>query len=279
MTSQAKTSESDTNTKHKQSPEKLVETTPPATKPKSDDHPKTVPPSFHGNFDLYAMELPFIRSKFTPECDYAALLKVLRYHQTRPDSSAQIYLPDDFSTGIPGRLRSLPIKDPLEGMPHRLVLTSLALHDSVAFTARETTEDALYSVPPTSAAAATPGVTATVSLVDHRCGAFITMAMAEGEGTFKMRRAWVSADGKDEIFEGFFSLHIGYASTCICGAIDDDDNVVEALDVYMPFWGIRARVGPDGREVGLGTTGGDDENMEMRNLRLMLAGAGLKRAL
>ncbi|KAM5531567.1 hypothetical protein V8D89_014766 [Ganoderma adspersum] len=262
-------------------PERLVETTPPPTKSKSDDHPETLSPSFHGNFDLYAMELPFIRSKFMlPERDYAALLKVLRYHQTRPDSSAQIYLPDsdDFSTGVPGRLRSLPIKDPLEGMPHRLALTSLELHESVSFTARETTEDALYSAPPPSTA--TPGVTATVSLVDHRCGAFMTVAMTDGEGTFEMRRAWVSVDGKDEIFEGFFSVDIGYASTCICGVIDDDDDDdVEALDVYMPFWGIRARVGPDGREVGLGTTGGDDENMEMRNLRLMLAGAGLKRAL
>ena len=162
-------------------------------------------------------------------------------------------------------------------MPHRLALTSLELHESVAFTARETTEDALYSAPPPSTA--TSGVTATVALVDRRCcGGVITMAMAEGEGTFKMRRAWVSADGKDEIFEGFFSVDIGYASTCICGAIDDDD-IVESLDVYMPFWGIRARVGPNGREVGLGTTGGDDESMEMRNLRLMLAGAGLKRAL
>ena len=260
-------------------PERLVETMSPATKSKPDDHPNTAPPSFHGNFDLYAMELPFIHSKFTPERDYAALLKVLRYHQARPDSSAQIYLPgsDDFLIGVPGRLRSLPIKDPLEGMPHRLALTSLALHNSVAFTAQETTEDALYSAP--SSSTAVPGVTATVALVDRRCcGGVITMAMAEGEGTFKMRRAWVSADGKDEIFEGFFSVDIGYASTCICGAIDEDD-IVESLDVYMPFWAIRARVGPDGREVGLGTTGGDDESMEMRNLRLMLAGAGLKRAL
>ena len=114
-------------------------------------------------------------------------------------------------------------------MPPRLALTSLELHDSVAFTARETTEDALYSTPPPSTAI--PGVTATVSLVDcHCCGGFITMAMAECEGTFRMRHACVSADGKDEIFEGFFSVDVGYATTCVCSAIDDND-VVESLDV------------------------------------------------
>ena len=93
-----------------------------------------------------------------------------------------------------------------------------------------------------------------------------------------LRRAWVSADGKDEVFEGFFSVDIGYASTCICSAIDDNDDM-DSLDVYLPIWGIRACVRPDGQELRLGTTGGDDESVEMRNLGSMLAGAALKHAL
>ncbi|PIL30063.1 hypothetical protein GSI_07794 [Ganoderma sinense ZZ0214-1] len=237
----------------------------PVAEAKSSDHAETTPPSFHGNFDLYAMELPFLSSQFTPERDYAALLEALRFHQAKPDSSAQIYLPDDFSTGSPGRLRSLPLQDPLEGMPHKLALKALALHDSVAFTARETPEDALYSAPPPSAS--TQGVTATVALAREHCGVFMT------KGTFKMRRAWVSADGKDEVFEGFFSVYIVYSRLYRRKTLDD------SLKVRLPFWGIRARVGPDGREVGLGTTRGDDENMEMRILRLLLLRVALERDL
>ncbi|KAM5531976.1 hypothetical protein V8D89_014376 [Ganoderma adspersum] len=174
---------------------------------------ETTPPSFHGNFDLYAMELPFLNSAFIPERDYAALLKVLRHHQAKPDNSAQIYFPDDFSTGTPGRIRCLRLEDPLEGMPHKL-----ALHDTLAFTARETTEDALYSAPPPSTSTATPG----------------------------MRRAWVSADGKDEVFEGFFSTYIVYSRVYRRKTLD------KSLTVRLPFWGIRARVGPDGRRSGSG---------------------------
>ncbi|KAI1795261.1 hypothetical protein LXA43DRAFT_1058440 [Ganoderma leucocontextum] len=212
---------------------------------KTDDRAGTAAPSFHGNFDLYAMELPFLNSKFTPTCDYAAFLKVLRSYQAKPDNSAQIYLPDDFSTGTPGRLRSLPIEDPMEGMPHKVALKSLALKDSVRFTAREVTEDVFYSEPSTGAAI--PGVTATVALAHHHCGVFMT------KGTFKMRRAWVSADGKDEVFEGFFSIYIVYSRLYRRRIWED------SLKVRLPFWGIRARVGPDGKEIGLGPAGGEDD--------------------
>ncbi|PIL28417.1 hypothetical protein GSI_08451 [Ganoderma sinense ZZ0214-1] len=244
-----------------------AKSTTPATKSEAAHHPEMMPPSFHGNFDLYAMELPFIRSKFTPEHDYAALLNELRYHQAKPDSSAQIYLPDtdEFSAGVPGRLRSLPVEDPLEGMPYQLELTSLALRDSVSFTACETTEDALYSsAAPVSSARRTPGMTATIVLADDECGVIMT------ESSFKMRRAWVNPDGKDEVF----SVYIACTSACACGILEDD-----YVDVRLPFWGIRARVGPDGREIGLGTTGEDDENMDMRTLRLSLSRAALNRDL
>ena len=171
-----------------------------------------MPPSFHGNFYLYAMELPFVHSKFTPR---ATMSRSSRSSATAKPSLTAARKSSSLTISRPG-----------------------SLHDSVAFTARETADDALYSAPPPSTA--TPGVTATVALVDHRCcGGFITMAMAEGDGMFKMRRAWASTDGKDEVFEGFFSVDIGYASTCICGVIDDSDSdVVESFDMCMSFWGM-----------------------------------------
>ena len=213
----------------------------------SDNHTETAGPSFNGNFDLYAMDLSFLRSGFIPDRDYAELLKVLRAHQAIPDSSTQIFLPAGFLTGTPGHLRSVPLEDPLEGTPHKLALTSLALHDYVVFTADETTEDALYSAPPR----ATPGVTATVALTHEHWGVSVT------EGTFKMRRAWVSADGRDEVFEGFFSVYIEYSAAYRQRTLDD------WFDTRVPFWGIRARVGPDGWEIGLGMTGSDDENLRL----------------
>ena len=122
-----------------------VEKTAPAQTDKPEEA-STKAPSFHGNFDLYAMCLPFLNSVFAPQRDYAALLKTIRMYQAKPDNSAQIFFPEDLSASPDGRLRSGGIQDPLECMPFDIALTSLALEDRIAFTSRELdADDAFYS--------------------------------------------------------------------------------------------------------------------------------------
>ena len=60
------------------------------------------------------MCLPFLNSVFSPQRDYAALLKTIRTYQAKPDNSAQIFLPSDLSASPDGRFRSGGIQDPLE---------------------------------------------------------------------------------------------------------------------------------------------------------------------
>ncbi|KAM5539674.1 hypothetical protein V8D89_006783 [Ganoderma adspersum] len=187
----------------------------------------TKTPSFHSNFDLYAMQLPFLNSVFTPKRDYAALLKVIRTYQAKPDNSAQIFLPEDLSASPDGRFRSGAIRDPLECMPFDIALESLALKDPIASPSSDSGSDV-------------SGITASVALEDSHCG------ISSTRGTFKMRRAWVSADGADEVFEGFFKIDIVYSGLYRRKCFEN------SLNVSMPFWGIRARVGKDGKEVGLG---------------------------
>ena len=198
-------------------------------------------PSFHGNFDLYAMCLPFLNSVFSPQRDYAALLKTIRTYQAKPDNSAQIFLPEDLSASPDGRFRSGGIQDPLECMPFDIALESLALKDSVAFTSRELdADDAFYSDLDSASDSDLSGITASVALEDSHCG------ISSTRGTFKMRRAWVSEDGTDEVFEGFFKIDIVYSGLYRRKCFEN------SLNVSLPFWGIRARVGKDGKEMGLG---------------------------
>ncbi|EJF60483.1 hypothetical protein DICSQDRAFT_137572 [Dichomitus squalens LYAD-421 SS1] len=189
-------------------------------------------PSFQGAFDLYAMELPFLNSVFTPARDYAALLEVIRTYQAKPDNSARIYLPADVSTA--GRLQSGVIEDPLEDMPFELALSLLTLKNSLSFTACESS--GAYFSEPTKASA---GITGSVDLENDHCGVSST------SGSFKMRRAWVSSTGKDEIFEGFASVKIVYSGMYRRKSFEN------GCTVSFPFWAIRACVGEDGKEIGL----------------------------
>ncbi|KAM5531977.1 hypothetical protein V8D89_014377 [Ganoderma adspersum] len=208
-------------------------------------------PSFRGNFDLYAMSLPFLNSVFAPKRDYAALLKTIRTYQAKPDNTARIFLPgpeDDAAKH--GRFESPVVLDPLQEWPFDLALRSLTLKDALAFTARETSDAAqFFSDPPTAKAKAkAPGVAAAVALARDQCG------ISSSKGAFKMRRAWVSEDGKDEVFEGVFSVSIVYSS--LYRSKCDESACRESF----AFWAIRARVGEDEKEIGLGPgTGGGGE--------------------
>ena len=183
------------------------------------------------------MSLPFLNSVFRPARDYAALLKTIRTYQAKPDNSAQIFLPADLADG---RFRSDAIRDPLECMPFDVALESPALADSIAFGAREDagSPDAFYCSSPSNAR----GITASVGLEDggSHCG------ISSTRGTFKMRRAWVSEDGKDEVFEGFFKIGIVYSGLYRRKCWED------GLDESFAFWAIRARVGADGEDIGIG---------------------------
>ncbi|PIL30062.1 hypothetical protein GSI_07795 [Ganoderma sinense ZZ0214-1] len=198
-----------------------------------------VAPSFHGNFDLYAMSLPFLSSVFAPKRDYAALLKTIRTYQAKPDNTAQIFLPEDTSKS--GRFESLAVLDPIQEWPFDLALRSLARKPTLTFTAREMSDNAkFFSGAGAGSPAKGPGVTAAVALAYDQCG------IASSKGAFKMRRAWVSADGRDEVFEGVFSVSIIYSSL-YRGKCDET-----ACRETFAFWGVRARVGEDGKEIGLG---------------------------
>ena len=188
------------------------------------------------------MSLPFLNSVFTPARSYAALLATIRTYQAKPDNSAQIFLPADLdpSGRADGRFRSSAIQDPLECLPFDVALEAPALADAVAFGAREDagSPDAFYSS--STSTSAVPGVTAAVALEDSHCG------IASTRGVFKMRRAWASGDGKDEVFEGFFKIGIVYSGLYRRKCWED------GLDVSFAFWAVRARVGAHGQEIGLG---------------------------
>ena len=185
------------------------------------------------------MSHPFLSSIFASKRDYAALLTVLRAYQAKSYTTARIFLPAEHtSASAAGRFESRAVLDPMQEWPFDLALRSLVLKDALTFTARETSDAAKYFSEPGKAKAV--GVTAAVALAHDQCG------ISSSKGAFKMRRAWLSEDGKDEVFEGVFSVSIVYSS--LYRRKCDES----ACRKSFAFWAIRARVGEDGKEIGLG---------------------------
>ena len=196
------------------------------------------------------MSHPFLSSIFASKRDYAALLTVLRAYQAKSYTTARIFLPAEHtSASAAGRFESRAVLDPMQEWPFDLALQSLVPKDALKFTAREVAADAKFfsdsdapKGPKAGMAAANrvPGVAAAVALAHDQCG------ISSSKGSFKMRRAWVSEDGKNEVFEGVFSVSIVYSS--LYRRKCDES----ACRKSFAFWAIRARVGEDGKEIGLG---------------------------
>ncbi|KAI5118659.1 hypothetical protein M0805_001032 [Coniferiporia weirii] len=199
-----------------------------------------------GNFDLYAMNLPFLRDVYLPDDSatpqHEALYNKILEFQAEKDFSAQLFLPDpDAASQKPGRFESGAVCDPVSDESLSIKTVSVVHKGSLVFSESEKDK---FATPVSSG----PGVTTTFALAAHNCG------IASVSGTLKMKqvpvRAKVSAacdDGQPlELFEGHFTVGVSYGSMYMRKGHGSGQSVKAA------FGAVRARKDADGNEVGLG---------------------------
>ncbi|KAJ7618030.1 hypothetical protein FB45DRAFT_1103402 [Roridomyces roridus] len=197
-----------------------------AEKEPAEDKPLT------GKFDIYPMELSFLKSVYLPSGEsnpqFAALYKTILKYQAKPDSTGRCLLPE---TGAkPGRLRT-PLRDPMEEMPWDISIEDIELVDKLVFTAAQRKD---FITPPTTGA----GVSGRTALTEDHCG------VSSASGVFRMKLAWTGEDGA-EIFEGFLSFNVKYSG------LYKRKGHGSGGKLEFPFWAVRARKGDDGKEISL----------------------------
>lgn len=156
---------------------------------------------------------------------YEDLYNMILMHQAKGDNTAQFFLasPTDRDASY---LSSPAIKDPEIGDRFEIAISSFKHRASLSL--------------PSDKLPGSPGVSATTSLMDNRCG------IRSASGVFKLKRVWtksVSPNDFTELFAGYFTFNLSYGA------------------MYKPlwtrqkykwgFWAVRARTGDDGKEVGL----------------------------
>ncbi|KII90438.1 hypothetical protein PLICRDRAFT_173853 [Plicaturopsis crispa FD-325 SS-3] len=197
-------------------------------------------PSYAGNFDIYAMPLPFLNKVYLPAGtstpQYEALYREILKWQAKPDSSGCFFL--DPSSPESCRFESGSILDPMEESPFTFDITTIECRDKLVFTSAEL---ANFHAPGLVAGPSS-GVVVEAALEDN-CG------IASSSAVLKVRRVWTgtSPDGDAaELFEGHLSFNIRYTSMYKRAGEGSGQNGKWA------FWAVRARKDAAGEEIGLG---------------------------
>ncbi|KAK7032677.1 hypothetical protein R3P38DRAFT_2699993 [Favolaschia claudopus] len=196
-----------------------------------------------GKFDLYRMELPFLKKVYLPPArttdapQFEALYDTIVPLQTKSDFSGRCVIPSEASKYLlDGRLESVDMQDPMEEMPWEIALTDLEVVDAVVFTEQERYK--FLTAPKKNCG---KGIQGRTELATDHCG------VDEAEGVFRMQRAWVGErDGKDvEMWEGFLSFNVSHSGMYRRKGHGGGQKS------GFPFWAVRARKDDNGDEIGL----------------------------
>lgn len=194
------------------------------------------PAKLAGNFDIYAMYLPFLKKEYLPDGSstpqFERLYKSILTYQAKNDRTGRCFLPD---TNSEGRFETVDLEDPMEEMPFDICINSIVTKDAMGFTPSEL---ASFVTPKTVAQG--KGVTAKMELVEEHCG------IASASGKFKMARAWVGeGDEPVELFEGYLEFGVKF------GSMYTRKRLGSGTSCKFAFWAVRARKDEDGNEIGL----------------------------
>lgn len=207
-------------------------------------------PSYAGNFDIYGMNLPFLKKVYLPKDtpQFEALYNEIMTFQAKPDFSGRCYFPPGVSGD--GSFVSNAVAEPMGDEAYEIALTGLTKKE-ISFNQAE-----LSKFPdPASTRSVGPGIKATVELADDGC------MPSSGRGEMKMKRVWtkevnVAEDvtgvkssheysGSQELFEGVFTLKVKYSGMLKRKGFGSGE------DYKFGFWAVRARIDETGKEVGL----------------------------
>lgn len=200
------------------------------------------------------MELPFLAKVYLPpgpkisEPQFGALYDKILEYQAKPDSTARCLIPDAVEVAIEsknkgdeeaetrGRLESAVLEDPMEGAPWDIALVKLRVIDSVIF---PSAERAQFPTPPQTNCGT--GIEGRTALGEGHCG------VQSAGGVFRMQRAWVEErkEHAAEIWEGYLSFDVRFSG------MYKRKGHGSGQKIGFPFWAVRARKGPDGKEIGL----------------------------
>ncbi|KAF7290763.1 hypothetical protein MIND_01317200 [Mycena indigotica] len=161
-----------------------------------------------GNFDLYAMALPFLRTALQPpggkKLDYPALRQLIAEKQSKNDKSGKVALALPSAGNGYGRFSSNASRycDPMEEMPFDIGLASVRKVDSVTFS---TSERALFWP---EAPASGPGLEGGLTLLEQSCG------IDSLTGSFKLCTVpiFTTSNPKDAMYAGVLSFDVRYGS-------------------------------------------------------------------
>jgi len=209
--------------------------------PESQADPKhPPPPNYNGNFDLYAMELPFLSKVYLPKGtstpQYEELYKKILTYQAKDDNTAQFYLASPADADAGSIFQSQTVMDPMEELPFDIAIQSVKHHPSLSLPSNKLFSAMSDSIPDG------PGISALTALEDSHCG------IQSAAGLFKLKRVWTKAvSGGDfvELFEGYFSFKVSHSGLYRRKGHGTGEN-----HQWM-FWAVRARKGNDGKEMGL----------------------------
>ena len=135
-----------------------------------------------GNFDIYAMNLDFLKKPYLAQGankpQHEAVYNEILTWQAKPDYTGRCYLSSPTTT-VPSRFESRGIRDPMEETPFDIVVHSVKRVGNLTFTQ---TELATFASPTTTFTG--PGITGALSLAEAQCG------IQSSSGTIKMHRVW-----------------------------------------------------------------------------------------
>lgn len=188
------------------------------------------------------MELPFLSKVYLPPGvstpQYEELYKTILTYQAKDDRTARFFLASPTNVNDTSAFTSRAIEDPMEDFPFDISIHSIKHHASLPLPSDTLPSAALGSATPDS-----PGVSASMSLVDDHCG------IQSASGVFKVKRMWTTkvASSGDfaELFAGYLSFNVSYSGIYRRKGHGTGQNH------KWGFWAIRARRGDDGMEVGL----------------------------
>ncbi|KAH7908985.1 hypothetical protein BJ138DRAFT_1067862 [Hygrophoropsis aurantiaca] len=205
-----------------------------------------LPSVYAGNFDLYLMKNPSLAKIYVPSGsnppNYAKLYEAILEYQAKRDFAARVYLkvstPSESTEPTKGIFEGRSIADPMSDEPFEINIDTCKIVDKLVFKASE-----LSSFPAASAKHMPDG-----SGLDAKTDLPRNCGITSGTGVFKMKRVWAgtSANGQQELFEGYFSCKVKYS------AIYKRKGHGNGEDFNFSFWGVKALRDKDGKEIGLG---------------------------
>ncbi|KAF9559492.1 hypothetical protein CPC08DRAFT_708791 [Agrocybe pediades] len=156
-------------------------------------------PKYAGTFDLYGMELPFLKDVYFPGQKAEELHKTILTYQAKDDRTARIVFPKN--TSGEGEFICTIIRDPMEEMPFdRISASGITEVKDIKFKSK-------YGRP-TQGVWNGGGVKAHLEIDNPGCG------IASSKGTISLHPMWrkVEKDGKVlELFEGTFTFRVNYS--------------------------------------------------------------------